>query len=157
MSKVHTGVTFEHLVAKVSHAEDALEQHERQVGEASRRLRQAWRSGWTPIRIISAGLVTGFLVGRAEPLGAVGGARWMQMISTVAGLFSSASAAVAAGRAEDAEEAADEAAGVPASATAGADAASLGPTQRVRSARPHTGEWSSQPRPAEAATEISER
>lgn len=151
-------VTFEHLIAKVNKAEDALERHERRVGEASRRMGQAWRSGWTPARIISAGLVTGFLVGRTEPLGAVGGARWMQLISTVAGLFSSASAAVAASKAGEAEEAADEAADV-ATAAAGTVASEppLGPTQRVRSARPHTGEWSSEPRPAEAATEVSER
>jgi len=157
MNDAPTKITFEHLITKVKKAEDVLEQHERDVGVASRRLKLAWRSGWTPIRIISAGLVTGFLVGRAEPLGAVGGVRWMQMIRTVSGLFTSATAAVAAGKAEDAADDAAEVAEAAADVAPAATTAPLGPTQRVRSARPHTGEWSSQPRPAEASTEVSER
>ncbi len=35
-------VTFEHLIRKVSQAEQALEGHERQVGAHARRLKQAW-------------------------------------------------------------------------------------------------------------------
>lgn len=163
-------VTFEHLIGKVRHAEDALESHEHAMGEQNRRLKQAWKAAWTPGRVISAGLVTGFLVGRAEPLAKVGGARWMQMITTVSGMFASIQAAVAAGAAEDAAEdaedagheaavagvAATEAAAAVAPAASAAGSERLGPSERVRSARPHTGEWTSQPRPAEAATEVSE-
>lgn len=155
-------VTFEHLIEKVQHAEEALESHERHMGEQSLRLKQAWKAGWTPVRVLSAGLVSGFLVGRAEPLGNVGGVRWMQMITTLSGLFSSIQAA---GAATDAEDAAQEAEGAAEDATGSAGAAPTGPrpgirvapTEQVRGARPHTGEWSSEPRPAEAATEVSER
>lgn len=158
-------VTFEHLINKVLHAEEALERRERRVGEQTRRLKQAWKAGWTPARVLSAGLVTGFLVGRAEPLAKVGGARWMQMITTLSGLFSSIQAAAAASEAGDAaDEAGHEAdmAEGAAEAATGADGDGepvirVAPTDRVRGARPHTGEWSSQPRPAEAATEVSER
>jgi hypothetical protein len=160
-------VTFNHLIRKVRHAEDALERRERRVGEQARRLKLAWKAGWTPARVLAAGLVSGFLVGRAEPLAKVGGVRWMQMITSLSGLFSSIRAATAA---DEAEEAADEAGHEADAAEGAADVAAqtgrdddgevprrVGPADRVRAARPHTGEWSSEPRPAEAATEVSER
>ncbi len=163
MSKDQPKVTFEHLIAKVQKAEDALEYHEQRFGECRRQFKAAWRSAWTPGRIVAAGLVTGFLTGRAEPLGAVGGARWLQMISSVAGLFSTAAVAGAAEDAENAAELATSAAAGAAGANraaagaAAAAAAAGGPTDRVRAARPYTGEWQTEPRPAEAATEVSER
>ncbi len=157
-------ITFEHLIRKVSQAEEALEDHERRVGTQTRRLKLAWKAGWTPARVLAAGLVSGFLVGRAEPLAKVGGARWLQMITTLSGLFSSIQAATAA---DEAEDAADEAGHEADMAEGAADVAAqtgggeaprrVGPADRVRAARPHTGEWSSEPRPAEAATEVSER
>lgn len=162
-------ITFEHLIRKVSQAEEALEGHERQVSVQTRRLKQAWKAGWTPARVLSAGLVSGFLVGRAEPLAKVGGVRWMQMITSLSGLFASIRAASAA---DEAEEAADDAGHEADAAKGAADVAAqtggdddndgeaprrVGPADRVRAARPHTGEWSSEPRPAEAATEVSER
>ena len=58
------------------------------------------------MRIITVGLVSGFLVGRAEPLRALTGARMLQMVSALSGLFASAQATFAA---EQAEEAADTA------------------------------------------------
>ncbi len=152
-------VTFNHLIRKVRHAEDALERRERRVGEQARRLQLAWKVGWTPARVLAAGLVSGFLVGRAEPLAKVGGVRWMQMITTMSGLFSSIQAAAAV---DDAEDAADEAEDAAEDATGSDGAAGPGPrirvspTEQVRGARPHTGEWNSEPRPAEAATEVSE-
>ena len=178
MNKRQPKVTFEHLIAKVEKAEEALEYHEQRQGAARQELKSAWRAAWTPGRILAAGLVTGFLTGRAEPLGQlgkVGGARWLQMISTVVRLFSTVAVA---GAAEDAEEAAEVATAVAAgaagsnatadqaapaaaaAAAAGAAAAAAvagGPTDRVRAARPYTGEWQTEPRPAEAATEVSER
>lgn len=160
-------ITFEHLIRKVSQAEEALEGHERHVGAQARRLKQAWKAAWTPGRVVSAGLVSGFLVGRAEPLGKVGGARWLQMITTVSGLLASIQAAAAATEAgEAAEQAGHEAdmaegaARVATPAEVGGDGDAtmrLGPADRVRAARPHTGEWGTEPRPAEAATEVSER
>lgn len=173
----HPKVTFEHLIAKVENAERAVELHERRQGEARRQLKAAWRAAWTPGRVIAAGLVSGFLTGRAEPmgqLGKVGGTRWLEMVTTVARMLSTMKVA---GAAEDAEEAAEVATAVAAgvsrgqpaqadanaadAATAAAAAAAAavagGPSDRVRSTRPHTGEWQTEPRPAEAATEVSER
>jgi hypothetical protein len=164
MSKPTPKVTFEHLIDKVRQAEDALEHHERATGAATRQLAQAWRAGWTPLRIVSAGLVAGFLVGRAEPMSKVSGPRLLQMINTVSGLFASIKVA---GAARDAEAAADEAteateaaqgtAPGPAVGTPPPPGPAPGPTERVRASRPHTGEWNDEPRPAEAATEVSER
>jgi hypothetical protein len=156
-------VTFEHLIDKVRQAEDVLEQHERAVGAARRRFGDAWRAGWTPLRIISVGLVTGFLVGRAEPMSKVSGPRLLQMINTLSGLFASFKVTGAAKHAEAAAEevavVAHGAAAAPAVETPPEAATSVaqGPTERVRASRPHTGEWSDEPRPAEAATEVSER
>ena len=42
------------------------------------RLDAAWRSAWTPGRIVVAGLAGGFLAGKLEPGGAFSGARWLQ-------------------------------------------------------------------------------
>ena len=162
MSTPTPKVTFEHLIGKVRQAEDALERHERAVGAARHRFGDAWRAGWTPLRIVSAGLVAGFLVGRAEPMSKVSGPRFLQMINTLAGLFASFKVT---GAARDAEAAADEAtvaaheaAAPPAVETPQEAAVPVqGPTERVRASRPHTGEWSDEPRPAEAATEVSER
>lgn len=133
-------VSFEQLIRKVRQAEDVLEARERGVAASYLHLKQTWREGWTPLRIVVAGLVSGFLVGRAEPLGAVGGARWLQMISAVSGLFASAQASVAAQQAEHAAEGAEEV----------VDATGVDPT-----ATGHTLH-AIQPHPAEAASELSE-
>ncbi len=141
MKAPHQNVTFEQLIRKVQQAEDVLEARERRVAASYRHLTRTWREGWTPLRIVVAGLVSGFLVGRAEPLGSVGGARWLQMISAVSGLFASAQASVAA---QQAENAADEAGQV--AEAAGTDPPVLEEATRVIH----------QPRPAEAASELSE-
>src|SRR3546814_7016824 len=64
----HRAMSFDKLIAKVTQAEDALEAHERRVGADLRQLKHSWKASWTPTRIMVAGVVTGFLVGRAEPL-----------------------------------------------------------------------------------------
>ena len=71
MKEPNQNVTFEQLIAKVKQAEDVLEARERGVVDSYQHLRQVWREGWTPLRIISAGLVMGFVSGRAEPLRAL--------------------------------------------------------------------------------------
>lgn len=116
-------------------------------------LSQVWRKGWSPLRIVVVGLAGGFIAGKLEVPGKVNGARWLQMVGSVSSLFASAQAAfasvVAAQAAETADDAADqvdEAAGPP-------PAAAARPAARppVAEAEPH------EPRPAEAATELSER
>lgn len=154
MKAPHQNVTFEQLIAKVKRAEDLLEARERRTVVSYTRLKQVWREGWTPLRIVTAGLVSGFLVGRAEPLGAVGGARILQMVSAVSSLFASAQASVAAAQAEDAADTAEEVA-TEQTARPAAQAENVAPAARMRQTRDQI--HSTQPRPAEAATEVSER
>lgn len=115
-------------------------------------LSQVWRKGWSPLRIVVVGLAGGFIAGKLEVPGKVNGARWLQMVGSVSSLFASAQAAfasvVAAQAAETADDAADqvdEAAGPP-------------PASAARpAARPVAEPELREPRPAEAATEMSER
>ncbi len=158
MKAPHQNVTFEQLIAKVQHAEDLLEARERATVSRYRQLKQAWQEGWTPWRIVAAGLVSGFLVGRAEPLGAVGGPRLLQMVGAVSSLFASAQAAVAAGEAKDAaddagEVAADAAqtAGLPQAAGTATAATDPGPAYLTAHGAAR------RPQAAEAATDMSER
>lgn len=143
MKEPNQNVTFEQLIAKVKQAEDVLEARERGVVDRYQHLKQVWREGWTPLRIVSAGLVVGFVSGRAEPLRALSGARMLQMISAVSGLFATAQATVAA---EQAGQAADTAENVAAEAGLATAAATEASVEREPIA----------PRPAEAATELSE-
>jgi len=106
-------------------------------------LSQVWRQGWSPLRIVLVGLAGGFIAGKLEVPGKVNGARWLQMVGSVSSLFASAQAAfatvVAAQAAETADDAADQ-----------ADAATEQPAPSVDTELRG-------PRPAEAATEMSER
>lgn len=109
---------FKNLIDKVQRTEAALEAQERRIAADLRQLRNAWREAWTPMRIIAAGLATGFLIGRAEPLRSLGkSGRLLQLASTLSGLFAGLGARSAAG---EAEQAAD-------SAQAAAEAAPRGP------------------------------
>ena len=153
-------VSFEHLVRKVARAEDVLEMREQRLVDRYRRLGRTWREGWTPIRIIAVGLASGFLVGRAEPLRALTGARMLQMVGALSGLFASVQASFAA---EQAEEAADTAGDV-ATDRAEEEAVAAPSQQRFEYVRPGARTtatpdevFHTEPRPAEAATEVSER
>lgn len=167
-------MSFKDLQAKVTRAEAALEARERQTAADFRVFGSIWRDGWTPPRIIVAGLAGGFLLGWARPGRTIAGAepaRWLQLAGSIAGLVGSVQAAFAAGKAKDAAEDAGEAvqapattgaAGVaagPAAATAGASAVGgldgAARTPRVDRRRPDPA-WDAPPRPAEAATELSE-
>jgi len=68
-----------------------------------------WRAAWTPGRIVIAGLASGFLVGRAEPLRRVArGGGVLQMLSALSGLMASGSAQAAAGEAAHAADSAQQ-------------------------------------------------
>lgn len=98
-------MSFEQLIAKVHQAEDAVEAQERRLVANLREVRHSWREAWTPGRIVIAGLVGGFMVGRAEPLRvAAKSGGMMQMISTLSSLFAGAGAGVAASQAERAAD-----------------------------------------------------
>ena len=116
-------MSFDKLIEKVSQAEAALEAQERRVAADVRQLKSSWRAAWTPGRIVIAGLVTGFVTGRAEPLrSAARSGSVVRIVSLLSGLFATATAQVAAGDAEeaaaDAEIAADAAAPVAAAGVA---------------------------------------
>ena len=158
-------MSFEKLISKVQQAEDALEARERQVSADLRQFRASWRMAWTPGRIVLAGLASGFLVGRAEPLARVArGGGVLQLITALSGMLASSSAQ---GAAKEAGEAADAAEGTAAAATptlaaamqAGARAAGVRtdvPLFRRDGPRPPETSATG-PMPAEAATDVSER
>ena len=103
------GTSFKQLVEKVDQAENALEAQERLVAADWRQLRASWRAGWTPGRIVIAGLVAGFVVGRVEPAkSVVKGGSIMQMITALSGLFASATAQQAASQVDSVAEDVDE-------------------------------------------------
>lgn len=174
-------MNYAHLKRRVERHEALVEGRIRQTGECHARLLRDWREAWTPLRIVLAGLATGFIAGRAEPekalkkLGSISGPRTMQLISSVAGLAGTVQAAIAAMTASSAADSADQAAGAARDAAAEADggndqpppetapgsrdapagaSAATAPSQARRRPDPH---WDSQPSPAEAATELSER
>ena len=148
---------FELLRQRVERAERRVESSMDRAQVHRQEFGQAWRRGWSPGRIVIAGLVSGFLVGRSEPLSRVGGTRWLQMLGTVSTMLASLQAAAASQEAgESADVAAQEAAAAnqnvagasgqaPAAAVAPAVPAATDPS-RVRA-----------PAPAEAATDVSER
>lgn len=169
-------MNFEGLKQRVERAELLVDGRILQTQACSNRFRQEWRLAWTPGRILIAGVATGFLVGRARParmLKAVSATRWIQIATSLTGLFASLQAAWAAHNAEDAAqgaEAAAETAADTAEAVADDVAAApvaAGPARVERQdplprsvsdgrRRPDPA-WDSEPRPAEAATEVSER
>ena len=114
-------------------------------------LSQVWRQGWSPLRIVVVGLAGGFIAGKLEVPGKVNGARWLQMVGSVSNLFASAQAAFATAMAAQAAATADDAS-EQAQAAASASAARPAPVAQP-AAEPELRE----PRPAEAATELSER
>lgn len=132
-------------------------------------LQRVWREGWTPLRIIGAGLITGFLAGKLEPskgrLVANQATRWVQMFSAASGLFGAIKAQHAAEQTEaageQAERAADNAQAAAGGETAAAAAApaTVAPTGYAREpALPEDDDlFAKAPRAAEAATELSER
>lgn len=141
---------FEQLLQHVQRAEQRVDLRAAHTHSQWTTLKQAWRAGWTPGRIVIAGVVSGFLVGRAEPLRALTGARWMQMFTAVSSFVATAQAAAAA---DQAEEAVDTAQDVQAQAQdAQADEEPL-----VDAAFDEDEIVVTAPRPAEAATELSER
>ena len=98
---------FKQLLTKVQQAEAALESRERRVADDWQQLKHTWKDAWTPSRVVIAGLVAGFLVGRAQPLRTVArSGQFMQLVTMLSGLFASGSAQMAA---HEAEQAADNA------------------------------------------------
>ncbi|QNP39719.1 hypothetical protein [Lysobacter solisilvae (ex Woo and Kim 2020)] len=128
---------FKQLLAKVQQAEAALEARERRVSHEWDHLKTTWRAAWTPGRVIIAGLASGFLVGRAQPLRAAArSGQWMQLVTMLSGLFAGGSAQVAAEEAEAAAETSARAAGA-AEAVAETVAPAAAPVHAPAQAAPH--------------------
>ncbi|WP_166210402.1 hypothetical protein [Cognatiluteimonas telluris] len=132
-------MSFESLIEKVRQAENALEARERQTAADWRQAKASWRDLWTPGRLLSVGLVSGFLVGKVEPARRMTrGSGALQLISAVAGLFAGGSAQAAAGDAEHAAAKAQQTVdavtptGADADATTPSSAAAVPPSQRPR-------------------------
>lgn len=167
-------MNFEALKRRVAKHEMLVQGRMSQTQTQWRLLKTTWRDSWTPLRIVVAGVVSGFIVGRADPVRALGkigafsggGAKVLQMISAVSGVFASLQAATAADKADNAAEKADDAAdkaddvagGSPRGSTSGSipSGTRSGAAPNVRPP-PMREEPVVAPRPAEAATELSER
>ncbi|NLB56855.1 MAG: protein sip-5 [Gammaproteobacteria bacterium] len=171
-------MSFKHLKRRVERGEALVEGRARQTGECQARLQREWRQAWTPLRIVVAGLGAGFITGRVQPEQAIGrigklaGPGTMQLLTSAVGLVGSLQAAFAAMKAKGAAETADEAAESAGQAAGQANAGATGQADALRAAAPAGPEpatagpepsrrrdesWDSQPSPAEAATELSER
>ena len=102
-------MSFESLIEKVHQAETALEAKERQAAADWRQVKSSWLAAWTPGRIVVAGLVAGFVVGKLEPAKKVAkGGGLLQLITAVAGMFAAGSGQAAAGKAEEAAQTAEQ-------------------------------------------------
>ena len=101
-------MSFGQLIEKVRQAEQALEAQERRAAADWRQLKSTWLAGWTPSRIVIAGFLGGFAIGRVQPLRKATGSGALQLLSTLAGLFAGGSAQAAAGQAEEAADSAQQ-------------------------------------------------
>ncbi len=138
---------FDALQQRVRRAERLVEGRAGQARDDWHEIGAAWRGLWTPWRIVGAGVVAGFLSGRAEPLafaGRLGSVRWMEILTTVS---SFATEITAAGAAAQAGSGAVADAGDGDGARSAGAAATPGPAPATAEPRA--------PAPAEAATDLS--
>ncbi|MGH8031796.1 MAG: hypothetical protein ACREO8_05360, partial [Luteimonas sp.] len=102
---------FEALRRRVERNEALVEGRRVQTGGHVDALRAHWRDGLTPTRIVIAGLLGGFIVGRSQPtralrtLGKLGGPQALRAISALSAVLTSVRAAFAAVTAKAAEAA----------------------------------------------------
>ena len=188
-------MNFEQLKKRVERAEAVADRRRELMHACRARLGAEWRAAWTPGRILIAGLVAGFVSGRANAsgairklgqLGAVGGPRALQMVTALTTMLSSLQAAVAAVTVKEAADTADQAANTADDAAQSAQAAGaevaaatadgradFAPTSAAAPPVATTGDprplsdrrrrdapvvdTGTQPRAAEAATDVSER
>lgn len=101
-------MSFDKLLRKVSHAETAVEAQGRRTSADWRQLKRSWKAAWTPGRIIVAGLLSGFVVGRNDPQKALGGSGILRLLGSLSNLMATHHAREAADHAEDATQAAEQ-------------------------------------------------
>ncbi len=83
-------------LARVSQAEQALQDRLSDIQVQTQRLGARWRANLTPGRVLLSGLVAGFLVGRARPFQLAGSAGVLNLLRTVSQLISDVQAQVGA-------------------------------------------------------------
>ena len=103
-------MSFGALIEKVSEAEVMLEAQERRMAADWRQFKHSWRMGWTPARILIAGVSSGYLMGKAGVAGKTGTGT-LQLLTALSGLFAGGSAQAAAGEAEAAANSVQQATG----------------------------------------------
>lgn len=103
-------MSFDALIQKVKQAEVALENSERRTASRWKELKIVWKEGWTPGRIVIAGLAAGFLSGRAKPMKLAGSGGLLNLVTALSGLLASGNANAAADEADQAADAAESAA-----------------------------------------------
>lgn len=139
---------------RIQRAEDLCAGRQAQAAEHLQQMKQAWHAGWTPARIIVAGLGLGFVTGCSKPASAVGGlASKLASAPKLLQLLSAASALLGAvqSQAVAAADAPAPAPDVPAASAAPAAAATPAPPTPGAKSTPAAA-----PAPAEAATDLSE-
>lgn len=128
-------MSYKAMRTRAEAAERAFEQSLAQVEDDWRDLKGTTRDAMTPLRILGTGVLAGWLTGIAAPLSRIqGGARLVQLASSLMTMFGAVEAREAAA---EASEAADTATVVAASADpdaaqAAADTATLEPQARAR-------------------------
>jgi hypothetical protein len=128
-------VSYKAMRIRAEAAERAFEQSLAEVENDWRDLKDTTRDSMTPLRILGSGVLAGWLTGIAAPLSRVqGGARLVQLATSLMTMFGAVEAREAA---EEATEAADTATVVAATADPGAaqvaaDTAALAPQARER-------------------------
>jgi hypothetical protein len=128
-------VSYKAMRIRAEAAERAFEQSLAQVEDDWRDLKGTTRDSMTPLRILGSGVLAGWLTGIAAPLSRIqGGARLVQLASSLMTMFGAVEAREAA---EEATEAADTATVVaavadPDAAQTAADTATLEPQARAR-------------------------
>lgn len=112
---------FGTLRQRVDRAEFLVEGRAQETRAQWSRLRESWRAGWSPLRILAVGFGVGFVTGRNEPQAALGSIasklggipRILQMVSTLSALFTAHRAQEASEQAERAADNAEEVAADP--------------------------------------------
>ena len=94
-------MNFETLRHRVAQAEQAVVVRETRTRQQWAQLRTTWRTGWTPGRIVIAGLAAGFVVGRARPLRLAGSGGLLTLLRALAPLLSGVQAGMQAASPDD--------------------------------------------------------
>jgi hypothetical protein len=149
-------MSYDTLLQKVRQAEQALEARERAVSADLRQVRNSWRKLWTPGRIAAVGAAAGFAVGWSRGGRAAAGSAGIGILRLASSMLTLVGSLQAKAAADEAEDAAQTAETTLRQATPESARPSTGAAAASADRRKPDPAWSSPPRAAEAATEVSE-